>query len=190
MTPRSQLDRATVISAATRLADAEGLEAVTLKRVAGDLGVRTPSLYAYVDGFEDLLRGIGVRAGGELVAALGEATAGRSGFDALSAMCTAYRDYARRRPGAFAATQRSSDLALDKDAQASGEAVLAVAMDVVRRSGLDGDEAIHAVRILRVAIHGFVELEAAGGFELDLSTDETFERMVAVLGQGFGRWTS
>jgi AcrR family transcriptional regulator len=43
------LDRATVVEAAVRVLDAEGLEAVTLRRVAHGLGVGAASLYAYVD---------------------------------------------------------------------------------------------------------------------------------------------
>ena len=43
------LDRAAVVEAAVRVLDAEGLEAVTLRRVAHELGVGAASLYAYVD---------------------------------------------------------------------------------------------------------------------------------------------
>jgi AcrR family transcriptional regulator len=42
--PRVGLDSEAVVSAAAELADAEGLDAVTLARVAGRLGVRSPSL--------------------------------------------------------------------------------------------------------------------------------------------------
>jgi hypothetical protein len=41
--PRTKgLDEATVVSAAARIADAEGLEAATLSRIASELGVRPP----------------------------------------------------------------------------------------------------------------------------------------------------
>jgi AcrR family transcriptional regulator len=43
------LDRGAVVEAAVRVLDAEGLEAVTLRRVAHELGVGAASLYAYVD---------------------------------------------------------------------------------------------------------------------------------------------
>jgi AcrR family transcriptional regulator len=43
------LDRAAVVEAAVRVLDAEGLEAVTLRRVAHELGVGAASLYAYVE---------------------------------------------------------------------------------------------------------------------------------------------
>ena len=56
--PRRGLDRARVVAAAGDIADAEGLEAVTLARVAQQLGVRSPSLYNHVAGRDGLLRAL------------------------------------------------------------------------------------------------------------------------------------
>src|SRR5262249_53912537 len=52
--PRAGLDSESVVAAAAAMADEDGLEAVTLTRLAGRLGVRTPSLYAHVRGLDDL----------------------------------------------------------------------------------------------------------------------------------------
>ena len=52
------LQRERVIETAAALADQEGLEAVTLARVAAELGVRSPSLYSHVDGLAGLRRAI------------------------------------------------------------------------------------------------------------------------------------
>jgi AcrR family transcriptional regulator len=49
------LDRAAVVEAAVGVLDAEGLEAVTLRRVAHELGVGAASLYAYVDSKDALV---------------------------------------------------------------------------------------------------------------------------------------
>ena len=83
--PRMGLDAARVVEEAADIADAEGLEAVTLARVADALGVRAPSLYNHVDGRPDLLRAIAVLGVRELAAVLREAAVGRSGADALTA---------------------------------------------------------------------------------------------------------
>jgi AcrR family transcriptional regulator len=52
---RPTLSRDAIVAAATKIADAEGLEAVSIRRVAADLGVRPMSLYTYIDRKEDLL---------------------------------------------------------------------------------------------------------------------------------------
>src|SRR6266581_7737324 len=54
MSHRVGLDRATVVEAAARLVDEEGIEQLTLGRLAERLGVRTPSLYNHVAGLPGL----------------------------------------------------------------------------------------------------------------------------------------
>src|SRR5688572_3532880 len=53
--PRPSLDVGRVVSAALRLADAEGLAAVSMRRVAGELGVPAMTLYSHVPGKGELV---------------------------------------------------------------------------------------------------------------------------------------
>ena len=53
------LGREKVLAAALAIADAEGLDAVSFRRVAAELGVTPMALYRYVDDKEALLDGIG-----------------------------------------------------------------------------------------------------------------------------------
>jgi AcrR family transcriptional regulator len=54
--PRPGLSTDQIVDAAIRLADAEGLEAVSMARVAAELGFTTMSLYRYVTSKEELLQ--------------------------------------------------------------------------------------------------------------------------------------
>ncbi len=54
--PKPRHDRATIAAAAVRLADTEGLDALTMRRVAGALGLATMSLYNYVPAKEHLVQ--------------------------------------------------------------------------------------------------------------------------------------
>ena len=51
--------------------------------------------------------------------------------------------------------------------------------------GLAGDDAIDTTRTLRAALHGFVSLEAAGGFGLARDIGRSFVRLVEGLDRGF-----
>ncbi len=51
---RAPLDRTGIVSAAMRLADSEGLDAVSIRRVAAVLDARPMSLYSYIGSKEDL----------------------------------------------------------------------------------------------------------------------------------------
>ena len=52
---RHGLDRATIVAAAVDLVNREGREALSLTRLAQELGVQTPSLYNHIDGLPALL---------------------------------------------------------------------------------------------------------------------------------------
>jgi AcrR family transcriptional regulator len=183
---RAGLDTDAVVGAAARLADADGLEAVTLARLAAILGVRSPSLYAHVDGLADLTRRLAVRGARELAAKLQQAVAGRSGSDALGALADAYRAYARAHPGTYAALQRAPARD-DAEAAAAATAVVEVVLAVLRGYEVEGDDAIHATRIIRAALHGFVTLETGGGFGIPLDLNDSYARLVDVLDGGLSR---
>jgi AcrR family transcriptional regulator len=53
--PRAQLSRAEIVRTAARIADEEGLEAVSIRRLAKDLGAGAMSLYHYFDSRDELL---------------------------------------------------------------------------------------------------------------------------------------
>ncbi|MGN6360255.1 MAG: TetR-like C-terminal domain-containing protein [Thermomicrobiales bacterium] len=181
--PRAGVDRAAVARAAATLADAEGLDAVTFARLAGQLGVRPPSLYNHVASLAEVRRDITLLGARELGARLARATAGKAGDPALVALATAYRRFASAHPGRYAALQRAPDPADDELATVAGE-IVAIVADVLAAYDLRGDDAIHAVRGLRSALHGFVTLEAGGGFEMPLDRDESFARLVRLFSAG------
>jgi AcrR family transcriptional regulator len=184
--PRRGLDRAAVVELATTIADREGLDAVTLARVAADAGVRPPSLYNHVDGREGLLHALALRGVRELGAAMQAAAVGRAGDDALHAAARAYRDYARAHPGRYAAAVRAPDPDDEELAAAAGEVVRTVTT-LLRAWDLPEPETVHAVRAIRSALHGFVALEAAGGFGIPVPLDESFERLVSAVAAGLGQ---
>jgi AcrR family transcriptional regulator len=186
--PRAGLDTEAIVGAAEELADANGLEALTLATLARRLGVRPPSLYAHITGLRDLRQRLAARGARRLAAAMQAAAAGRARGDALAAVADAYRSYAREHPGSYAALQRASDPD-DAEARDAGAQAVDVVLAVLRGYGLESDDAIHAIRIIRAALHGFVSLEASGGFGLPLDVDETFAQLTELLDQGLAATT-
>ena len=55
----------------------------------------------------------------------------------------------------------------------------------LRSWSLEGDDAIHAVRALRAAMHGFVAIEAEGGMAMPVDLDESYRRLIETLCAGF-----
>jgi AcrR family transcriptional regulator len=69
---RPRLTREEIASVALALADAEGFEAVSMRRVASELGVGTMTLYYYVETKDELLALMNDAMMGELVVPAGE----------------------------------------------------------------------------------------------------------------------
>jgi AcrR family transcriptional regulator len=177
---KARLDTATVVQAAVELIEAEGLEALSLGRLARELDVQTPSLYNHIDGLPGLNRALALRSTRELGEVMGNAAIGKSGADAVLALAEAYRAYVKDHTGLYMMGIRSAGLQtpINAELQAAQERVVQIAMAVVASFGLQGKDALHAVRGLRSIVHGFATLEVAGGFGLPLDCDESFRRLI------------
>lgn len=165
------------------MADQDGWAQLTLVGLAARLGVRQPSLYKHIDSLDGLHRGISVLAKRELGDVISRAAVGRAGRDALVAVCLAYRAWVHAHPGRYAATVRAPAPDDLEDQEASAE-VVAVVVDVLAGFGLQGERAIDAARTVRSAVHGFVVLEASGGFGLPRGLDTSFAFLVDTLAEG------
>jgi AcrR family transcriptional regulator len=179
--PRVGLDAEAVVEAAAALADADGLRQVTLARLAAVLGIRTPSLYAHIEGLDDLRARLGARGARQLAATLQMAAAGRARGDALRAIALAYREYAHAHPGSYTAMQIVSH---SEEFESAGAEVVAPIVAVLRGYDVQGERAIHAVRAIRSALHGFVSLEREGGFGLRIDVDDSFDNLLTMLDAG------
>jgi AcrR family transcriptional regulator len=178
VTPRAgRLDQAAVVAAAGRIADAEGIEAASLSRVAAELSIRPPSLYNHVESHAALMRALGIEAVEELAAAITNAAVGRSREDALRAIAVAFRSYALEHPGRYAATVRAPGPD-DTEALTAAAAAVNPMVAVVGGWGIEGDDAVHLVRVIRSSLHGFVSIELGGGFGLPLDLDRSFDLLI------------
>lgn len=183
MPRRPLVSRARIVDVAAGIVDEEGLDALSLARIASIVGVRAPSLYNHVGGLDDLRGALRLRALEELERSLQRAAVGRAGHDALTAVAMAYRDFAHAHPGLYPLTLgaggREPAGARDAGAaDAAADRLVNVVLSVLAGYRLEGDEALHATRALRSSLHGFVSLENAGAFGLPLALDESFRRLI------------
>ncbi len=180
MSPRANLTKHTVVQAATDLINAEGLEALSLGRLAKELGIRTPSLYNHVDGLPGLIRELSILNARNLADRISEAAIGQSGPEAVRAIIQAMRTYIKGYPGLYLSTVRASGTQPEVDPELEQEETrsVKVGMAVMASFGLEENEAIHALRGLRSVVHGFATLEISGGFGMPLDLDESFSRLV------------
>lgn len=182
--PRAGLTPAVVTDAGAALADEVGFPALSMGALAERLGVRTPSLYKHVGGLADLVHRIAVQTTIELTGAVREATQGLAGRDALVAAASAMRAFIKRHPGRYAAADGVRPGGPDDPFAVAAEEYLRSLAAVLQGYGLDADEEIHALRMLRSMLHGFVSIELAGGFRFSTDVDVSFTWMIDAVDQG------
>jgi AcrR family transcriptional regulator len=180
MSPRSNLTKELVVQAAADLLNTEGLDALSLNRLAKILDIRTPSLYNHVDGLPGLMRELSILNARGLAERLSEAAIGQSGPELVMSVMQAYRSYIKEFSGLYLSTLRVSGMQEEVDPELEKEETrsLKVALAVMASFGLQGEDAIHAVRAFRSLVHGFATLEVYGGFGMPLDLNESFVRLV------------
>lgn len=179
MARKRGVDLAQVVDAAAEVADIVGLDGLTMAAVAAALGVQSPSLYSHVDGLAGLRRAMGLEAARRLGSALAETTRGREGIDALRAIAHAYRAFAMRHPSLYAAMLPVPQVG-DEEAYAVFAVPVRVIADVLTGLGLRPAEAAPVIRSFRSALHGFVTLQAGGGFGMPDDVDNSFDVLIEV----------
>ena len=149
--PRSELSprQRDIVAAARRLLTEEGIEALTLGRVARALGIKPPSLYKHFGSkreLEAVLIEDGLRAAAAALAAAGPG---------LGDVARAYREFARSQPQVY---RLMTERPLPRDLLPAGLEARAAAPLM----GAVGDPDL--ARAAWAFAHGMVQLELAGRF--------------------------
>jgi len=182
--PRAGLNPEVVTAAAAELLDEVGPDGMTMGMLAERLGVKTPSLYKHVESIADLVHRIAIQAALEVADSVRDATQGKAGSEALAAMAQAMRVYFTQHPGRAAAANSALPAGPDDPILEARARVLESYAAVLSGYGLDPDQEVHAVRMLRSALQGFTELEATDGFQFDTSIDQSFQWMIDLIDAG------
>lgn len=181
--PRTGITTQLVVETAASLASESGLAHLTLAQVAEKLGIKTPSLYNHVKGLEGLKREMAVTGILQLTDHIKSAAVGKEKDAAIEAGILAYRAFALANPGLYEAIIRVPKHD-DAEWQRASSAIVDVFIQIMEPYGFNEEDSIHIIRGLRSMAHGFVSLERAEGFGLNVSTDKSFLTMLRVYLKG------
>jgi AcrR family transcriptional regulator len=174
--PRAGLSTKAVVDIAIEIIDTQGQGALALSSVAARAGVASASLYKHVGSLGELRAMVAARILGEMTEAATSAVIGLSGDAAIAALMWRMRQYALEHPTRYLAVP--ADPVHDPALAEPANRFLGVFLAVLRSYHLEGSAAIHAVRLLRVTIHGFASIESSGGFGLTEDPAETYEKLI------------
>ncbi len=153
MTRQLLIDREAVVTTAMRIADEEGLAAVTMQRVADGLGVTPMALYRHVSNKKDLLDAL-VRL---LLHDIPDPPERMAWRERLRWLAEAIRSSALEHPAVFAV------LTQQREAREGVHVRLAV-VDALREAGVPEDEVVRTERVVSTVLLGFCASDAGGRF--------------------------
>lgn len=186
------LSRAAVVAAARDILVAEGLGAVSLRRVAAALGVTAPALYAHVADKRDLLQTIADAEYERLIDAFA-AVRSDDPVECVRALSHAYITYAKENPALFKALflsqpelmndPRDGGASLAAKAFESGAAAVYEAIDSGQFRAADP---MLAVMTMWAAVHGVATIILTGPTALDAAEEEALaESVIETMIRGF-----
>jgi len=163
---RTRLSRAAVVDRALQLADAEGIDALTIRRLATELGVTPMALYWHFRNKEELIAGLADRIWGEI----------RSDVDPTAAWPRQLRGLLESLIDVLRAHPSASQLLIDGEKLGPSHwGVTEVTLEVLHQAGFD---AMHASEIARSALWtGMMLVMSEAGFDPGITDEERAERL-------------
>jgi AcrR family transcriptional regulator len=156
--------RQLIVTTARRLAEAEGWDAVTTRRLSTEIEYSQPVLYKHFSGMEQIADAVALDGFDELANALQTARSGvGEASDAMTRVAHAYLDFARDNPAVYDAMFTRSTT-LHFGAEETPPQLQAAFAELRQAVGLVADEqdADTLTEVLWAALHGIVTLGRTG----------------------------
>lgn len=179
MPARARTSKEEIVAAARGLLEADGLDQVTMQRVAVAVGVRAPSLYKRIRDRNDLIHLVANDAARELGDTLTAMASAADPAKNLVAIARAFRKWAHRSPAAYALLTTPVDPSWRVDPELNVYMSRAIVDAAGRLAG--ADQALEAARTAVAFAHGFVSLELAGTFRLGGDPADAYEFGITTL---------
>lgn len=161
-----------IVAKGREILEVEGIDGLTMQRIASAVGVRAPSLYKRLRNRNDLLRLVANDAARELTTRLDQAATTGDPRSDLIALAQAFRGFAQAYPAAYGLLFAP----LPEEARADPDWSVRGSEAVLRASAtLAGEaDALEAARTVTAWANGFIAMELAGAFRLGGDVDRAF----------------
>lgn len=185
--PKGQtLTEKDIVDTAIALLEEEGESALGVNRIARELGIQPPSIYNHIAGNGALRLAVcieGYRRAATFVT--GQVFGIKEPTLALKTAAYAQRSFAKANPNLYRVTT-TTPFQLDRpEFTQLFNAEVEFYTGLLTPFELSPDDVVHVIRIFQAAIHGFIQAEQVGLFVLSQSVDESFERLINTLLDGF-----
>ena len=182
----AQVTRESIVETAWELVEAEGLDQLSLSRLAAALGIKAPSLCKHIASKAALLKAVNELTESRLFESLTPALEqGESPRQRLLSLARAYRAFALAHPVTYVLAYTTSDPDSRPDPTRQEAAALPLQAVVAEVTG--EADSLAALRGLWALIHGFVLLEIHAQFRRGGELPAVYEQALAAYLDGWSR---
>lgn len=152
-----------VIQTASDIADKKGLNNLSLKVVAEELNIRTPSLYNHISCLDDLLRAVAHNGMRQMNERMKQAAIGKSGAAAIKAVAVEYLNYMIEHCGVYETIQWASWHGTEETASIFDD-YLSLLITLIQSCDFNSTHTNEILNMLTGIIHGYTTLQLRYAF--------------------------
>ncbi|MFC0522969.1 TetR/AcrR family transcriptional regulator [Pontibacillus salicampi] len=184
MSPRAGLNQDVIVHKALKLAEMEGIDALTIASLARELNIKPPSLYNHFTGLIAIKKAVAIAAMEEMYHYIIQKIEWKSeGKEMIVALAKAYVEFAEQHRGLYEATLHAPDSA-DSEVQLAGEPMINLTTRAFSVFHLEQEALIHTVRAFRSFLHGLVDLNHRNEFNIPIQVQDTQQWMIDIFIKG------
>ena len=180
---KNNISDALIVETSARISNKVGLDNLSLKRIADELNIKSPSLYNHISGLEEIKIQLMFYGWKQMEEKMIDSAVGVAGYEALKNMCYAFYDYATTNKGVFTAMLWYNKYENVQKENATTR-LFNMLFKVMKSLDISDDNINHIIRTLRGFLEGFSLLVNNNAFGNPISIKESFDLSLEIIMNG------
>ncbi len=172
-----------IIETSARIANKVGLDNLSLKIIAEELNIKSPSLYNHISSLNEIKSQLMVYGWKQIEEKMIDSAVGVSGYEALKNMCNVFYDYATNNKGIFTAMLWYNKYESDEKQNATTR-LFNMLFKIMKSLNITDENINHIIRTLRGFLEGFSLLVNNNAFGNPISIKESFDLSLEIIMNG------
>ena len=172
-----------IIETSAKLSNEVGLENLSLKMIAEELKIKSPSLYNHISSLADIKEKLMIYGWKQMENKMIDSAVGVTGYEALKNMCYAFYDYTTNNKGVFTAMLWYNKYeSIEKNN--STTRLFNMLFKIMKSLDISDNNINHTIRTLRSFLEGFSLLVNNNAFGNPISIEKSFEISLEIIMNG------
>ncbi|TDM07501.1 TetR/AcrR family transcriptional regulator [Macrococcus lamae] len=180
---RGKINQDKIIAASLKILAHQSPKDLSLKELASELDIKSPSLYKHFRNLDELHDILSQYSLEKLYDSLSRSIEHLEGSIALTALMTEYRKFATENPSIYEYTQNTGYW-ISEETYAESEKVVQLMYSLVEDIKSE-EQKVHLIRLVRSYVAGFISLEQNKGFEMAVDVEQSFNIGVKLIVESF-----